>query len=200
MRTLLFLTALLAAAPAMAGHRSDNVDRSHATATRAQRGAPAANRSSRTQSRANTRAVQTRTAPRHVQTARPGPRTHHAPVRRVQQAPARHHRVQTRRVVHRDPWARGYRANVRPGYVWIDGGWDHGGWHPGYYRPVHARAGHTWVPGYWNGFTYVEGYWRPANRRGYVWVGGYYSGRTWVRGYWDRAPRVHRYNRGVVYR
>lgn len=30
-----------------------------------------------------------------------------------------------------DPWRQGYRPVARPGFVWVDGHWDHGQWWPG---------------------------------------------------------------------
>lgn len=203
MRTLLFITALLAAAPAMAGgHRSHDVDRTHVTASRAHGGAAAQRNRAAAHSRsvhnrrpaAHTRApahrtranVHVRTAPRTYTRAVPGPRTH-----------VTHHRtrhVRTNYHVRANPWNRGFRGAHRPGYVWVDGCWTDRGWQPGFYRPVHHRAGYVWVNGYWDGWTYVDGYWRPAHRAGYIWVDGYYNGRTWVGGHWSVRGRT------VIYR
>ena len=212
MRTLLFLTALLAAAPAMAddgGHRGHSSERSHTTAQRpGSRGAPSHTdrgratpppRSTAPRSSAP-RSAPPRGGPPPRSTARPGPRTdygHHshyqAPQRRVvHHAPPAHSNSRH----YRHPWARGYRAAPRRGYVCVDGYYGQYGWSPGYYRPTYSRAGYVWVNGYWNGYDYVEGYWRPAYRSGYVWVDGYYNGRVFVQGGW----RVSSRGRRVIYR
>jgi hypothetical protein len=63
-------------------------------------------------------------------------------------------------------------ADVRPGYVWVDGNW------------------------YWNNNAYLwrDGYY-VAERPGYLWVQGSWYGRQWRPGYW----REHNYARQPVY-
>jgi hypothetical protein len=53
-------------------------------------------------------------------------------------------------------------ADVRPGYVWVDGYWYWGGrnylWRDGYY--VAQRPGYVYVQGNYHGRQYRPGHWR----------------------------------------
>jgi hypothetical protein len=63
-----------------------------------------------------------------------------------------------------------YVAEVRPGFVWIDGRYHYRGgryvWVAGRYE--RERAGHVWVPGRWSrgprGHYYVDGRWEARGR------------------------------------
>lgn len=200
MRSLIVLSALLAAAPAFAGgreapsqHQRDGVRSQRATG---QRAAPQRNaqRNTATRGRATAPRGQVHTARGHTyrgQVRRPAA----APQRQVRRVQPRVTHSQRRFVQRADPWNRAWRPAPRRNMVWVGGHYGRYGWAPGYWRPTYSQPGMVWVAGYWDQGYWVDGYWRTAHRAGYVWADGYYNGRVFVRGGWQLARRGR-----VVYR